>query len=175
LRTRAAWSDVESSSHAAARVPRRVRNRTTTVKGRARPDDAIRVNAFVPPAPTLPLDLPEGFRLAQEPLPTAEPGLLVAATGELDIATAPQLRSTIADALDAGLTRLVVDLRDVSFLDSVAVAVLFHVRRQLGEAGRMSIVVPPDSYAQLVFGVAGLSHCLDVFATRDAAVAHATA
>ena len=129
----------------------------------------------MPPVPALPLDLPDSFRLVQEPLPTTEPGLLLAATGELDIATAPELRGTIADAIDAGLTRLVVDLSDISFLDSVAVAVLLHVRRQLGDAGRMSVVVPPDSYAQLVFGVAGLSHCLDVFATRDAAVAHASA
>ena len=145
------------------------------VKRRAVHDDGIRVNASVPPAPALPLDLPDGFRLVQEPLPTIDPGLLLAATGELDIATAPELRGTIADAIDAGLTRLVVDLSDLSFLDSVAVAVLLHVRRQLGDAGRMSVVVPPGSYAQLVLGVAGLSHCLDVFATRDAAVAHVSA
>ena len=103
----------------------------------------------MPPVPALPLDLPDSFRLVQEPLPTTEPGLLLAATGELDIATAPELGGTIADAIDAGLTRLVVDLSDISFLDSVAVAVLLHVRRQLGDAGRMSVVVPPDSYAQL--------------------------
>jgi anti-sigma B factor antagonist len=155
--------------------PPHVRTRTEPVKRRAAHDDAVAVNAFVPPVPTPPLDLPEGFHLAQEPLPTADPGLLLAPVGELDIATAPELRSTIADALDSGVARLVVDLSGLSFLDSVAVAVLLHTRRQLGDAGRMSVVVPPDSYAQLVFGVAGLSHCLNAFATRDAAIAHAAA
>src|SRR6185436_5775455 len=107
--------------------------------------------------------------LEREPLPSSEPGLLVAAWGELDIATAPELRSTLADAFSSGVTRLVIDLTGLSFLDSVAVAALLHARRQLGDDGRMSVVVPPDSYAQLVFTVAGLSHCLDVFATREAA------
>jgi anti-anti-sigma factor len=133
------------------------------------------VNAFVPPAPTPPLDLPEGFRLEQHQLPASEPGVVLAAAGELDIATAPELRATITDALAAGVQRLVIDLSEVSFLDSVAVAVLLHARRQLGGPGLMCVVVPPESYAQLVFDVAGISHALDVFATREDAVARAAA
>ena len=68
-----------------------VRSRTTAVKARVARDDANRVTS-VPPAPTPPLDLPEGFRLEQH-LRSSEPGLVLTAAGELDIATAPELRA----------------------------------------------------------------------------------
>jgi anti-sigma B factor antagonist len=118
----------------------------------------------------VPADQPEDFRLTREPLEPA--GLVLTAFGELDIATAPHLRATLAEAFAQGVTRVVIDLGSLFFLDSVAVAALLHARRQFGEEGRMAVVVTPDSYARLVFGVAGLSHCLDVFGTRDEAIAH---
>ena len=122
------------------------------------------------PALAFTLDEAGHLDLATEPLSPS--GLVITATGELDIATVPQLRTAFADAFAAGVTRLVVDLRPLAFLDSVAVAALLHARREVGDAGRLAVVVAPDSYAHLIFEVAGLSHCLDVFPTRDEAIAH---
>jgi hypothetical protein len=39
----------------------------------------------------------------------------------------------------------------------------------------MAIVVAPDSYARLIFEVAGLPECLDLVETREQAVALAAA
>jgi anti-anti-sigma factor len=100
--------------------------------------------------------------------------LVLTVSGELDIATAPGLRTRLTTALEAGVTRLVVDLRPLSFLDSVALATLLHVRRLLGDGGRMALVVDPDSYIMLILEVAGLPACLDIVAAREQAVALVT-
>jgi anti-sigma B factor antagonist len=116
---------------------------------------------------------PDAFHVTTEPL---EPGgVVLTAAGELDVATAPELRARLSTAIDGGASRLVVDLRPVSFLDSVALATLLHARRRLGDAGRMAVVVAPDSYVRLIFEVAGLPECIDLVETREQAVALATA
>ncbi len=95
--------------------------------------------------------------------------------GELDIATAPELRTRLTAALGSGMSRIVVDLRSLSFLDSVALATLLQVRTRLGSAGRMAVVVDPDSYIRLIFEVAGMPQCLDVVDTREQAFVLVTA
>jgi len=102
-------------------------------------------------------------------------GVVLTVGGELDIATAPELRARLNAAIDAGLSRLVIDLRPLSFLDSVAMATLLQARRRLGESGRMAVVVAADSYVRLIFEVAGMPQCIDVFETREQAVTHVAA
>jgi anti-sigma B factor antagonist len=97
-------------------------------------------------------------------------GVLLRPAGELDIATAPALRERLTEAFDAGAERLVVGLTDVTFMDSVALAVLLQAGRRAGD-GRMAIVIAPDSYAGLIFRIAGISHILTLVATRDEALA----
>ena len=101
-------------------------------------------------------------------------GVVLSATGELDIATAPALRERVTAALDAGVRRLVIDLREVSFVDSVAVAVLVHASRRLDPDGRMAIVIAPGSYTRLIFEAAGLDGCLHLVATREQGIAVVT-
>ena len=109
-------------------------------------------------------------RLDEESLDPS--GLLLTVSGELHLATAPELRARLTAAIDAGVNRLVIDLRPLSFLDSVALAALLHARKSLGDAGRMAVVVAPGSYTRLIFEVAGMPRCVDVFETREHAVAH---
>ena len=110
------------------------------------------------------------FRLDEESLDPS--GLVLTVSGELHLATAPEFRARLTAAIDAGVSRLVIDLRPLSFLDSVALAALLHARKRLGDAGRMAVVVAPDSYTRLIFEVAGMPRCVDVFETREHAVAH---
>lgn len=102
-------------------------------------------------------------------------GRLLTVSGELDIATAPDLRSRLDAAVDAGTKRIVLDLEAVSFMDSVAMAAIIHTRTRLGDRGKIAIVVPSASYTRLVFEIAGLPRCLDLFETREHAVAHLAA
>jgi anti-anti-sigma factor len=98
-------------------------------------------------------------------------GLIVSPHGELDITSAPQLRTWMREAVEAGTQRLVVDLSSVTFIDSVALAAILHVSRQL-EPGRLAVVSAPDSYAALIIDVAGLRHCVACVETTAEAVEH---
>ena len=112
---------------------------------------------------------PRGIELTQE---TFDPsGLVVAVSGELDIATAPALRDHLNAAIEAGRHWLVIDLSAVSFLDSVALATIVHAKQLLPEDGAMALVVEPSTYVMLVFESSGLSQVLDLVETRDQAIA----
>jgi anti-anti-sigma factor len=109
------------------------------------------------------------FGMSEEPLPS---GLAFTVSGELDLATAPELRERLGAAVDSGMTRIVVDLREVTFMDSIGLAAIVHVRSRVGADGRLALVVAPDSYAQLVLEITGMPRALAIFADRDAAVEH---
>jgi anti-sigma B factor antagonist len=118
---------------------------------------------------TGPLAEPAEFRLDEASF--APSGVVLTVAGELDVATVPQLRARLGAALDGGVRGLVIDLRPLFFLDSVAVAALLQAARTLGDEGRLVVVVAPDSYIRMVFEIAGLPQCLDVVETLEEAVA----
>ena len=107
--------------------------------------------------------------------PLEDSGLVLTIRGELDIAAAPELRARVSGILDAGVRRLVVDLRAVSFLDSTALAVFIRARTRLLDDGHLVLVSARDSYARLIFEVAGLAHELDVVETLDDGLRRAAA
>ena len=96
---------------------------------------------------------------------------VISIAGELDLATAPQLKWRLVDALEAGLGAIVVDLGEVTFMDSTALGVLVGVRRGLDVGARLAIVCTHPGVLN-IFQVAGLDGAFDIFATRDAALAH---
>jgi len=95
----------------------------------------------------------------------ADGSVLLTIAGELDIATVPVVRERLSDLTEAGARRLVVDLRDVSFMDSTGLAAFIHAKMRLGDEGHMTLVMEPDSYARLIFEVAGLVGVLEVVET----------
>jgi anti-sigma B factor antagonist len=112
------------------------------------------------------------FGLTEEPLAS---GLVLTVSGELDMATAPDLRERLTVATEGGATALVVDLRHVKFMDSLGLAAILHARSRLGDGGRLAIVLARDSYPHLVFETAGLPRSLALFESLPEAVAHVTA
>ena len=114
-------------------------------------------------------ELPHAFHLVEEPIEPS--GLLLIGSGELDIATVATLREPLDAAIDAGARRLVIDLSDVRFLDSVALAVIVNAKRRLAGEGKLVVVVDRSSYVMLVFECSGLPGIIDVADTRDEALA----
>src|SRR3954451_23170567 len=74
-------------------------------------------------------------------------GVLARASGELDLNTAAALRAALNEPVDKGIARMVVDLRDVGFIDSISLAAIVRVSRRL-EPGCLAIVVARSSTAQ---------------------------
>lgn len=114
-------------------------------------------------------ELPHAFHLVEE---TVEPsGRILVGSGELDIATVGGLREPLDAAIDSGTRNFVIDLSDVRFLDSVALAVIVNAKRRLSGEGKLIVVVDRSSYVMLVFECSGLPGIIDVADTRDEAVA----
>jgi anti-anti-sigma factor len=56
---------------------------------------------------------------------------VVEVAGEIDVASAPELRHCLYQRIDGGARRLVVDLRQVDFIDSMGLGVLMGAKRRL--------------------------------------------
>jgi len=113
---------------------------------------------------------PRGIQVTEETFDPA--GIALTVTGELDIATAPALRDRLSAAIEDGRHRIVVDLRALDFLDSVALATIVHAKQLLPEDGKMALAVDPSSYVMLIFESSGLAKVLDLVETRAQAIEH---
>ena len=109
------------------------------------------------------------FAMSEERLD--EHTTLIAVEGELDLATAPQLKWRLVDAVEGGRAAIVVDLGDVMFMDSTALGVLVGVRRSLDVGSRLAVVCTHPGVLN-IFQISGLDGAFNIFATRDEALAH---
>jgi anti-anti-sigma factor len=83
-------------------------------------------------------------------------GAAVTVLGEVDLATAPRLRTALAEASSGG-AGLQVDLRAVRYLDSAGMAALFEYA-----GGGMRVTVERDSIVARVLEIGGLAEAADV-------------
>ncbi|MEX2274640.1 MAG: STAS domain-containing protein [Actinomycetota bacterium] len=80
--------------------------------------------------------------------------------GEVDLSTAPALRQQLASIVDGGADHVVVDLRQVGFMDSTGLGVLMGAHLRLRERdGDLSIVAEEGP----VLRVLTLAKLTDVF------------
>ncbi|HEX5853379.1 MAG TPA: STAS domain-containing protein [Solirubrobacteraceae bacterium] len=91
--------------------------------------------------------------------------------GELDLASAPELKWALIDALEAGHTGLVVDLSRTSFMDSTALGVLVGFNRSLDAHARLSIVCSDDAVSK-IFELSGMDGVFAIFPTLEQALSH---
>src|SRR5437588_6187572 len=68
---------------------------------------------------------------------------VIAIEGELDLASAPNLKWTLVDLFRAGYSQVVLDLSQVGFMDSTALGVLIGLDRNLNAGERIAIACPP--------------------------------
>ena len=80
----------------------------------------------------------------------------IAVDGELDMNAAPDLRAAIEAAIDAGATRVVVDLSEVTFIDSTAIGVLLAARERLRRSGGSLDVVCVEPNVLRVLEIVGM-------------------
>lgn len=89
---------------------------------------------------------------------------VVAASGEIDVSSAPQLRDVLVGLIEGGDRRLIMDLDAVDFIDSTGLGVLVGaVRRARAADGDMRLVCS-NSRLLKVFSVTGLD---EVFAITE--------
>ena len=102
---------------------------------------------------------------------TAGDVLVVRARGEIDHWSAPYLSERMRMAAHEEDGPVVVDLCDVTLIDSAGISVLVNAARRLvHQRRRLSIVCPPGNLRRL-FELTGLVDALEIHPTRDDALA----
>jgi anti-anti-sigma factor len=96
--------------------------------------------------------------------------VVLSIVGEIDMATAPEVARAI-DGGHEGIERVVVDLSEVTFLDSSALNALVHSQRSLAENDiGFRIVSPSDQAVRNVFDITHLTGPLSVVDSLDDAL-----
>jgi anti-sigma B factor antagonist len=89
--------------------------------------------------------------------------------GELDVATASQLAQPLSDAVESGRTEVVVDLSELTFMDSTGLLVLLNgLRRLFRKGGRLAVTCTNPTVLRL-FEITGTDATFTITATREAA------
>jgi anti-sigma B factor antagonist len=95
--------------------------------------------------------------------------------GEVDYEVSPQLRTHLVRAIKAGRTRLVLDLSDVTFIDSTAIGVIAGVVERLDPTtgGSLAVVCTHEKVLE-IFEITGLDSVITVHASQDEAISALT-
>ena len=94
---------------------------------------------------------------------------VIALSGELDLSGAPALDEEIGRLAEAdGVERVVLDLRDLEFLDSSGLRVVAMAERRLSGAGRNLVLVRGVETVQRVFEITRLEERLHFVDSPDA-------
>jgi len=87
---------------------------------------------------------------------------VITVSGEVDLATSPDLDAAIIAALDSGAGSLVVDLTDVSFMDSSGLGVIVRGLKRCREADKDLDLVITNERVLKVFGITGLDQVIPI-------------
>lgn len=110
------------------------------------------------------------FGILQRELHTGVSAITV--EGDLDLSTAPRLKWMLMDSLEAGHSRIVLDLSLATFMDSTALGVLVSFKRRLDEDARLAIVCTRPNVLK-IFEFAGMDGVFGIFSTLDDAAEYA--
>ena len=98
---------------------------------------------------------------------------VVSLTGELDIASAPELPRRLDTLHAAGRYHVVVDLSKLTFIDSSGINALVVAAKAIqGNGGEMTLVAPTP-HTQRVFEIVHLSEVVSIEQSVDAAILRA--
>ena len=98
---------------------------------------------------------------------------LVTVRGELEVASAFGLASRLSEVVEQRSGSVIVDLCDLSFMDSTGLNVLLTAFRRLRKRGRAMAIVCPPGPVWRVFELTRMLETLSVCDDRDGALAAA--
>ena len=100
--------------------------------------------------------------------------VVVAATGAVDMLTAPQFQEVVTTAVARRPAGLIIDLTEVDFLASAGMQVLMTTRKQLDPAVRFAVVADGPATSRPL-KITGVADYIDLFSTLEVALQNFTA
>jgi anti-sigma B factor antagonist len=95
---------------------------------------------------------------------------VVGLQGEVDIYSAPQFKEVLIQSIDSGATHIIVDLSNVTFIDSTALGVLVSgAKRVRPQNGTLDIVCHDENITR-IFEITGLDRIFGIYPTREKAL-----
>lgn len=96
---------------------------------------------------------------------------VVTVAGEVDATTAGQLRDALEARAPGGTRRLIVDLSELEFMDSMGMHVLMRVHRTLEERGGWLSLVAPQAAVMRLLQLSGVGQAIPLYDSVADAVA----
>ena len=103
-----------------------------------------------------------------------EPFCVVSVMGEIDIAAAPNLDKKLEEVVDGGQVDIILDLSEVTFLDSSGMSVLVKYLKRVRTAGGQIRLVVTIRRVRQVLEIASLDKVFPIFESLDAALSNLT-
>ena len=104
-------------------------------------------------------------------LPRGEDIIVLAARGELDLASSELLESAIAAAIESAAAQVILDLRGLEFIDSVGISVLIRANQRLHDLGRRFGLVRGGAQVQRLLSLTGLDSRVSLGDTPEQLIA----
>jgi anti-sigma B factor antagonist len=87
---------------------------------------------------------------------------VVAVTGELDVASSPALEEELERASESGAELLILDLRDLQFMDSTGLSVLVKAQRRAQSSGPRFGIVNGGPQIRRLLSISGVADWLTI-------------
>ncbi len=98
-------------------------------------------------------------------------GVLLAPSGEIDLARSPSMRAQVAEAMKRSPKRLVIDLSGVPYMDSSGVATLVEALQSTRKAGAKLLLCALTPRVRSILEISRLDTVFTIVQDRAAALA----
>ncbi len=88
--------------------------------------------------------------------------ITLALSGELDLLSSPALDRAIGDQVESDLELVVVDLRELDFMDSTGLHAVLRIQHGAHELGRRFALIRGPEQVQRLFELTGLTETLTI-------------
>jgi len=100
---------------------------------------------------------------------TDEPnnGKRISLAGSLDTDTAPQLETRIDESIDSSVTALILDMKDLEFLSSAGLGIIFMTMKELKNRQGQIMLINLQPQIQRVFEIIKAMDGMNIFKDRE--------
>jgi len=91
----------------------------------------------------------------------------ISLAGSLDTDTAPQLEASINESIDSSVTTLILDMKDLEFLSSAGLGIIFMTMKELNSRQGKIILINLQPQIQRVFDIIKALDGMSIFKDRE--------